>query len=144
MTDAFQNIENYELFLYTLTDRFSFITRSTIALIRRGATLARVAGEIYFEKGFRMVVRERILYHSTPIVVDWYGYEVWKDDQKLYRYDSQPHPDEPKLKTSYPHHKHIPPNLNKNRIPAPQMSFNRPNIPEILQEVEGLIKKETD
>jgi hypothetical protein len=144
MTTVLQTIEDYELFLYTLQDQFTSIKRSSIALIRKGASLARVSGEIFFAREFRIVIRERILYHCTPIVVDWYGYEIWKGDQKICRYDCQPHPDDPELKISYPHHKHILPNLNRNRIPASHMSFNRANIPEIIQEVEEIIKNEKD
>jgi len=37
------------------------------------------------------------------------------------------------------HHKHIPPNIKHNRIPAPEMSFNRPNLPVLIQEIETLL-----
>src|SRR5437660_1268815 len=105
MTDALRTIEDYELFLYTLADRFPPVQRSTLTLIRRGASLARVAGEVYFPCGVRLVVRERILYHRLPAVMDWYGYEVWQREEKLFWYDSQPHPDDPKLQNTHPHHK---------------------------------------
>ena len=39
-------------------------------------------------------------------------------------------------------HKHIPPNIKRNRIPAPQMSFTRPNLSVIVQEIEELIQKQ--
>jgi hypothetical protein len=32
----------------------------------------------------------------------------------------------------------IPPDIKRHRIPAPEMSFSRPNLPAILQEIEGL------
>jgi hypothetical protein len=63
--------EDYELFLYTLQARFPSVRRSTLTLVRRGATLARVAGELFFDQGFRMVVRERLLYHRLPAIIDW-------------------------------------------------------------------------
>jgi hypothetical protein len=40
-----------------------------------------------------------------------------------------------------PHHKHIPPNIKHNRIPAPQMSFTQPNLPALIREIESLIKE---
>jgi hypothetical protein len=141
MTDPFRAPEDYELFLYMLTEQFPSVRSSTIVFIRRGATLARVAGELYFEHNLRLVVRERILYQRLPIVIDWYGYEVWQGEEKLYWYDSQPHPDDPTLASSHPHHKHIPPDIKHNRIPAPNMSFTRPNLPVLIQEVEELIEK---
>src|SRR5437868_14865125 len=86
----------------------------------------RVAGELHFDHGIRLLVRERILFDRLPLVVDWYGYEVLRGNEKLFWYDSQPHPDDAKLRTSHPHHKHVPPDIKHNRIPAPQMSFTRP------------------
>ncbi|MFQ5641422.1 MAG: DUF6516 family protein, partial [bacterium] len=85
-------------------------------------------------------VRERVLYDRLPAVLDWYGYEVWQGDKKLYWYDSQPHPNDPRLQSTHPHHKHIPPNLKHNRVPAPEMSFTRPNLPQLIREIETLIK----
>jgi hypothetical protein len=141
MSDPFRAPEDYELFLYTLAEQFPSVHSSTVVFIRRGATLARVVGELYFEQNIRLVVRERILYQRLPLVTDWYGYEVWQGQEKLYWYDSQPHPDDPTLASSHPHHKHIPPDIKHNRIPAPNMSFTRPNLPMLIQEIEELIEK---
>ncbi|MEE4355379.1 MAG: DUF6516 family protein, partial [Desulfococcaceae bacterium] len=55
-------------------------------------------------------------------------------------YDSQPHPNTPELAENHPHHKHIPPNIKSNRIPAPQLSFRQANLPVLIQEIETLIK----
>lgn len=77
-----------------------------------------------------------MLFDRLPIVVDSYGYEVWRREEKKYWYDSQPHPDDPLLKSSHPHHKHIHPDIKHNRIPAHEMSFNRPNIPVLIQEAD--------
>ena len=140
MSDPFRTPEDYELFLYTITEAFSSVHSSTLAFIRRGATLARVVGELYFAHNIRLVVRERVLYHRLPLVVDWYGYEVWQGDVKLYWYDSQPHPNNPDLASTHPHHKHVPPNIKHNRIPAPNMSFSHPNLPALIQEIESLIE----
>ena len=106
MSHPLRTAEDYELFLYTVTDRFPSIQRSTITFVRRGRTLARVAGELFFTHGIRMTVRERVLCHRRPMVIDWYGYEVWQHDEKLYWYDPQPHPNEPDLQRTHPHHKH--------------------------------------
>jgi len=144
MTNSLRTAEDYELFLYSLVEQFPSIKRSTIVFIRLGATLARVAGELFFDSGIRLVVRERILYHRLPAVIDWYGYEVWREDKKLFWYDSQPHPDEPSLQSTHPHHKHILPNIKHNRVPASKMSFNQPNLPAIITEIKSLIEKDKD
>jgi len=141
MSEHFRTPEDYELFIYSLPDRFKSIRRSTLTLVRRGASLGRVAGELHFDDEIRLLVRERILFDRLPLVIDWYGYEVWRGNEKLFWYDPQPHPDDSKLRASHPHHKHVPPNIKHNRIPAPQMSFMRPNLPGLVEEIEGLIAK---
>ncbi len=143
MKNPLDTIEQYELFLYTLKETFPAIKQSTIVFIRRGVTLAKSAGEIHFDQGVRLVVRERLLFDRQPGIIDWYGYEIWKDDKKLFWYDSQPHPGVSNIESSHPHHKHVPPNINRNRIPAPQMSFTQPNLGVVIQEIEKLIEKES-
>ena len=140
MSDNFRTPEDYELFLYSLTEIYPEIKRSTITFIRLGSTLTRVAGELFFENDIRLVVRERVLYHRLPIILDWYGYEVYRGSEKLYWYDSQPHPNEKSLQSTHPHHKHIPPDIKHNRIPAPDISFTQPNIPALVLEIKKLIE----
>ena len=100
-----------------------------------------MAGELSFEQGFRLVIRERLTYDRLPVVIDSYGYEIWREGVKLCWYDSQPHPNEPALQSTHPHHKHIPPNMKHNRVPAENMSFNRPNLPTLVAEVEALVRE---
>jgi hypothetical protein len=140
MNNPLRTPEDYELFLYTLLEQFPAIRRSTMRFIRRGSSLARVVGDLYFDQDIRLVVRERVLYHRLPMLIDWYGYEVWRGAEKLYWYDSQPHPDEPLLQSSHPHHKHVPPDIKHHRIPAAEMSFIRPNLPILIREIERLIE----
>ncbi len=47
---------------------------------------------------------------------------------------------EPNLQSTYPHHKHIPPNIKHNRIPA-QATFTRSNFDMLIREIETLLKK---
>ena len=141
MNNPLRTPEDYEIFLYTLADQFPSVRRSTVTFVRVGATLARVSGELHFQQDVRLVIRERILYYRLPAVIDWYGYEVWQGTRKLYWYDSQPHPNESTLQSSHPHHKHMPPDIKHNRIPAPEMSFTSPNLPVLIREVEKLLGK---
>lgn len=140
MSSPFRTPEDYEVFLYGLPDQFPSIRNSTITFVRRGGTLARVTGELRFDHDFRLVVRERVVYDRLPVAIDSYGYEVWKGQDKLYWYDSQPHPDDPTLQSTHPHHKHIPPDLKHNRIPAPGLSFTAPNLPFLIEEIQSLLQ----
>jgi len=94
-----------------------------------------------FDRDIRLIVRERLVYSHLPMVIDGYGYEVWQGSEKLYWYDCQPHPTDPSLRSSLPHHKHIPPDIKQHRIPAPEMSFSRPNLPVLVREIEQLIRR---
>ncbi len=140
MSTPLRTTEDYELFLYSIVERFPSVKRSTIVFIRLGASLARVSGELYFEHDFRIVVRERVLSHRLPAIIDWYGYEVWRGEEKLYWYDPQPHSGDPSLQSTHPHHKHIPPNIKHNRVPAPGFNFRHPNIQIIIEEVSVLVE----
>ena len=64
MSNPFRTPEDYELFLYGLAEQFPFIQRSTLTFVRRGVSLARIAGELYFAHDVRLVVRERIVWDS--------------------------------------------------------------------------------
>lgn len=108
---------------------------------RRGTTLARVVGEVEFGHEIRLVVRERLVFDRLPALIDGYGYEVWKGTAKIYWYDPQPHPNEPALASTHPHHKHIPPDIKHHRVPAENMSFDRPNLPPLIEEIEALIER---
>ncbi len=141
MNNPLRTCEDYELFLYRLSEQFPLVRQSTVRYIRRGASLARVTGELFFDHSIRLVVRERVVYQRLPVVIDSYGYEVWCGDEKLYWYDSQPHPNDPALQSTEPHHKHIPPDIKHHRIPAVEMSFSQPNLPVLIQEIEALIEK---
>lgn len=135
MINPLRTADDYELFIYAIKERFPSVRRSTLTFVRRGSSLAKVAGELHFDRDVRLVVRERIVYDRQPAMIDSYGYEVWKGNEKQYWYDSQPHPDEESLKNTHPHHKHVHPNMKHHRIPAPLMSFSRPNLSELVAEI---------
>lgn len=141
MNNPLRTPEDYEQYIYSIPELYPEIVRSTLTFVRTGSTLARIAGEIDFSQDFRLIVRERIIFNRLPAIIDWYGYEIWKTNDKLYWYDSQPHPDDPTLQTTNPHHKHIHPDIKHHRIPAPGMSFVTPNLSNIINEVLEQIPK---
>ena len=136
--NPFLLLPEYEQFVYTLQGLYPSIRRSTLTVIRRGAAVARLTGEL--EIGvYRIVVREKLSFADGPGQIISYGYEVWRGEEKLYWYDSQAHPNDPTLAATDPHHKHIPPNIKRHRIPALELSFTKPNLPFLIWEVEQLL-----
>lgn len=140
MKNALRSPEDYELFIYSLSNEFPQLKQSTLVFIRIGASMAKVTGELFLDNGIRISVRERLVFDRLPVVIDSYSYEVWKNHEKLIWYDPQPHPDVPDLQSSFPHHKHIHPDIKHNRMVAPEISFDSPNLPIIITEATVLIE----
>jgi hypothetical protein len=133
----FQSLREYERFIYTLQQRFPSILRSTLVVAQRGRLFAELTGEIAFADGYRLVVYERLSWDNGPLALEGYSYEAWCGTDKLYGYDSQPHPDDSALADTDPHHKHIPPDIKHHRIPTPDLSFSHPNLPFLIEEIEN-------
>ena len=129
-------LADYEAFVYSLADRYPSILRATLVVISRGRGAAEVSGEIQFAEGVRLGVREYLRFDLRPPRLLQYSYEICRGSEKLYWYDSQPHPDDPALAATYPHHKHVPPDIKHNRLPAPSLSFTEPNLSVLVAEIE--------
>jgi hypothetical protein len=98
-----------------------------------------VTGELEIGE-YRIVSREKLLFLTEPGRIIGYGYEIWRGDEKLAWYDSQPHPDDLSLASTDPHHKQIPPDMKQHRVPAPGMSFTRPNLSFLIEEIEQMLE----
>lgn len=133
MKEKLASVKAYEEFIYSIQQSYPAIKVSTLVLKRQGRTTAMLVGELLFDRDIRLFVRERLDFARESIL--GYGYEVWQSADKLYWYDSQEHPDDPTLASTNPHHKHIPPDTKHHRIPAPNLSFDRPNLPFLIQEI---------
>ena len=130
-----RSLTEYELFVYTLPQRYPVAMRSTLVVIRRGAEVVIVQGEIELPQGFRLVVREKVIFTDLSGAIETYGYEVWRGSDQLYWYDSQAHPSDLSLASTHPHHKHIHPDIKHNRAPAPGLSFTQPNLLLLIEEI---------
>jgi len=128
------DIQAYEHFIYGLSETFPSIRRSTLVVIRRGPTIAELKGEIEFDRGIILGVWEDL--NLARRVIQAYTYWVEQEGIRLYWYDPQPHPDDPSLASTFPHHKHVPPDIKHNRVPAPDISFGQPNLPYLILEIE--------
>jgi hypothetical protein len=137
--NPFQSLREYELFVYALPQQFPHIVRSTLVVAQRGRFYAEVNGEIAFPVGYRLNVYERLTWDTGSLAIEGYSYELWQGDQELYWYDSQPHPNDPTLASTDPHHKHIPPDIKHHRIPAPGLSLASPNLLFLIREIETLL-----
>lgn len=128
------SIADYETFVYGLSGTFPCIQMSTLVVVHTGPVTAVVKGEIHFEHGFVLRVLEVV--NARQQRIERYGYELWLGNVELWWYDSWPHPDLSELASSHPHHKHVPPDIKHHRIPAPGLSFQVPNLPSLIREVE--------
>ena len=138
--NQFRSLRDYEEFVYTIRQTYPSVKSSTLVVVPRGRRTAVLRGQLIFENGYRLTVQERLSADSDMVVIESYGYEIWHNSDKTAWYDSQPHPHIPELAVSHPHHKHIPPNIRSNRVPAPGLSFTQPNLPALIQEIEDLAK----
>ena len=136
-TNPLGSLAAYSSFVAEHLDR-SNASRSTVTVWSASSYPGIVEGEVFFALGVRLRLREEIDFEAGLITA--YGYEVYRDEEKLYWYDDFPHPNDTTLASTYPHHKHIPPNIKRNRVSAPGLSFARPNLPDLIQEIETLIQ----
>lgn len=112
------------------------ITSSTVAVWSDSRGTGIAEGEVFFAHGIRLRLREELDFEAGLITS--YGYEVYRGNERLYWYDDFPHPDDPLLASTFPHHKHVPPDIRHHRIPAPRLSFGAPNLPALLEEIEAI------
>jgi hypothetical protein len=151
--------EAYQEFVYTLPERYCSIQQSTLVYIPTGTLFGRVEGMLFFDQDVILCAKEYLNFELG--VIEGYDYEVsrpcnlpadtvlppaaeycranYPHKDKLYWYDSFPHPHDASLATTDPHHKHVPPDIKNHRIPAPNLSFTRPNLPFLIQEIEQLL-----
>jgi len=127
-------LEEYETFIYALPTHYPAIRHALLSFIRLGPLTATVRAEVFFLNDIVLRVRQTLDFAEG--FIQSYSYEVYQGEEKLYWYDSWPHPQIPELAVTDPHHKHIPPDLKHHRIPAPALSFTRPNLPFLIQEIE--------
>ena len=133
-------IADYAVFVYSLRDTFPSILSSTLRIVRTGPAAGQVVGTLAFSNNVRLDVAELVDFDAGQLEILQYGYVVWRSDERLYWYDSQSHPNDPTLASTDPHHKHIPPDIKHHRIPAPEFSFARPNLPVLIEEVKRLLE----
>jgi hypothetical protein len=112
------------------------VARSTVAVWSDSPYTGVAEGEVFFRNGLRLRLREELDFDAGLITS--YGYEVYRGTERLYWYDDFPHPKDPDLASTFPHHKHVPPDIKRHRIPAPGISFTQPNLATLVREIIDL------
>jgi hypothetical protein len=130
-----RSLAAYSRFVAELLHRPT-ITASTVAVWSDSPFTGIAEGEVTFTNGRRLRLREEVDFDAGLIVS--YGYEVENRGERLYWYDDFPHPQDGALAATFPHHKHVPPDIRHHRVPAPALSYHRPNLPAILAEIEAV------
>lgn len=128
-----KSLSDYSQFVVKLL-RQSNVKSSTVVVWSDSPYTGIAEGEVIFTNRLKLRIREEVDFEAGIIIS--YGYEVYRGEERLYWYDDFPHPNDPTLASTMPHHKHIQPDIKHNRIPAPNMSFDSPNLPIIIQEIE--------
>lgn len=130
----FPDYRTYSRLIYSLQERYPGIQTSTLVLAPIGRTLAKLEGQVNFKDKVVLAVWELIDFDLGRI--RHYSYEIYQAEKKIAWYDPFEHPHIPELASTYPHHKHIPPDIKHNRVPAPEISFEQPNLPSLIEKIE--------
>jgi len=160
MPDHLSSPEAYQAFIYALREHYPGIHQATLVYIPSDTLFGRVEGMLLFDQDTILCVQEHLNFELE--IIQGYGYEIsrshispnnpdipaaaeycrvsYPHKDKLYWYDSFPHPNDPALAVTHPHHKHVHPDIKHHRIPAPELSFVRPNLPFLIREIEQLLK----
>lgn len=133
--ESLSSLASYSRFVADLLSRPS-VVRSTVSVWSDSRYTGVAEGEVIFRNGLRLRIREEVDFEACLITS--YGYEVYRGSERIFWYDDFPHPSDRSLAASFPHHKHVHPDIKHNRTAAPDMSFARPNLPIVIGEVEGL------
>ncbi len=120
-----------------LPDQFPSIGSSTLTAYTIGPFAAEVEGQLTFAGGYVLTVWELLDLDSHTIRS--YSYELDRAGERVWWYDPTGHPGDPALADTHPHHKHVSPDIRHHRVPAPEISFTRPNLPFLIRQVEQLL-----
>jgi uncharacterized protein DUF6516 len=127
------DFQTYGELIYSLPERYSRIQHSTLVLATIGPTLAKLEGQVTFEGEVVLDVWELVDFESGRIRN--YSYEIYRAGEQIAWYDPFEHPHIPELASTHPHHKHVPPDIKHNRVPAPGISFEQPNLPTLIEDI---------
>ena len=135
---TFPSQADYELLIYTLPQRYPDIVSSSLRLYTTSHGTAMVRGSVRFRNGLELRVSEVVDFVANRI--SDYSYTVFRGQERVRWYDPQPHPEVSELASTFPHHYHEPPDIKRNRRPAPGISFTGPNLSTLIADCVALGK----
>jgi hypothetical protein len=138
MANPLASYGEYAALIFALLSDRPAVKGHTLTVFTTSRTVGTVRGEVEFHSGHVLRVFEQIDFLNRRIVKYFYGLSL--RNEALWWYDSMPHPNNPTLASTDPHHKHIPPDIKHNRIPAPEVSFTVANLPFLIEDAERLIE----
>ncbi len=124
------SLTDYSALLYSLPQRYAEVAASTLQLFNNSARTAIVRGSVRFHNGVELRIFEYL--DTTDGEILEYSYTVLRGEERVRWYDPQPHPELPELASTFPHHRHEPPDIKHHRRPAPGISFQAPNLPTLI------------
>lgn len=136
------SVQDYETFIYSLPEQYPSVQFSTLVYIPLDAQGGEAEGSLFFPNDIELRVYELLDFITGRMIK--YSYEVYQATEKVYWYDSFPHPHIPELATTDPHHKHIPPDIKHNRVPAHGLSLRQANLPFLIREIEETFLRQAD
>lgn len=107
---GFPSRQDYELLIYTLPQKYPEIIFSSLRLFTTSRGTAMVKGSIRFRTGLELRVFETLDFVAGRI--SDYTYDVFRGEEAVRWYDPQPHPENPELASTFPHHLHEPPDTS--------------------------------
>ncbi|HRQ37673.1 MAG TPA: DUF6516 family protein [Chloroflexota bacterium] len=133
---AFPSRHEYESLIYGVAATYPEVVASTLRLYSTSALTAVVEGEVQFNNGLKLRILEILDLKNGRI--QNYSYAIYRGNDKIRWYDPQPHPENPALTATYPHHFHEEPDIKHNRQPAKGISFEKPNLPVLIADCLAL------
>ncbi|MBI4515240.1 MAG: hypothetical protein HY699_05420 [Deltaproteobacteria bacterium] len=88
------SLTEYSRFAAELLDQPE-VLRSTVIVWSDSPYTGTAEGEVLFRGGFRLRVRQEVDFAAALITA--YGYEVYRNNERLFWYDDFPHPEDPTL-----------------------------------------------
>lgn len=132
----------YESLIYGVTEKHTEIKESTLRLYSTSALTAIMEGEVLLSNGLKLRVMEVLDFKDQRIVN--YSYTIYRSEEKVRWYDPQPHPDNPALAETFPHHYHADPDIKHNRLPAHGISFTEPNLETLISDCLRMTDDKTE
>ena len=122
---SFPSRAEYESLVYSLLDTYPDVVASTLRLYSTSALTAIVEGSVHLRNGLELRIVEALDFKIGRI--QRYSYTVFRAGEKLRWYDSEPHPENPNLASTFPspsprpsRHQAQPQTCPRHQLPSPQ------------------------